>query len=75
MSYLIWFSKAELVSWQASERALNKRKIHLNSCHFGGLQSSQGSCRALKAVVTLREAGSLGCKIGQAREGVVLTDI
>lgn len=70
MSYLIWFSQAELVSWQAPRRGLNKREIRFNSCHFGGLQSSQGSCRALKAVVTLREAGSWGCRMGGGRGGV-----
>lgn len=64
------------------DRGLNKREIRFNSCHFGGLQSSQGSCRALKAVVTLREAGSWGYRMGcvcvhvcMGVAGVVLTDI
>lgn len=56
-------AKLNLCPGKLPNRGLNKREIHFNSCHFGGLQSSQGSCRALKAVVTLREAGSWGCRM------------
>lgn len=56
-------AKLHLCPGKLPNRGLNKREIRFNSCHFGGLQSSQGSCRALKAVVTLREAGSKGCRM------------
>lgn len=55
-------AKLNLCPGKLPDWGLNKREIHFNSCHFGGIQSSQGSCKALKAVVTLREAGSWGCR-------------
>lgn len=70
-------AKLSLCLGKHPDRGLNKREIHFNSCHFGGLQSSQTSCGAFKAVVTLREDGGgegvgRGCRVEQGGAELLL---